>query len=285
MKSGIIVFTALLLFLNYVILYSDQACVLSGNAIQGGIIIGTISDSVKQVFFDNKEQKISKNKFMIGFDRDELPDHELQISRQDGKIINRKITITDRKYEIQSITKVKKEYVETPIDHDLQRRISNESKSLKAIRQWIYRDNELLAENFVRPVEGGEISGVFGSRRILNEVPKKPHNGLDIAVPSGTPVKSMTSGTIVLTGHYYYNGKFVLIDHGLGLSSIYIHLDSIAVEIGQIVEAGEMIGKVGSTGRSTGPHLHWGVSYFEKRIDPALLLEMKNINILNEESK
>ncbi|HHE38942.1 MAG TPA: M23 family metallopeptidase [Candidatus Cloacimonetes bacterium] len=253
--------------------FSEEFLILSGNATQGGILIGNVHQDVEQVFWNEKNLAISDQKIIIGFDRDEPLEHQISLIFKNGEIIKKDFLISKREYEIQRIDKIKKEYVEKPVDKNLLRRISNESKSLQAVRSGIYKENDIMFEEFIRPIEEGKISGVFGSQRILNGIPKSPHSGLDIAAPKGTPVKAMSNGIVALIGDYFYNGKFVLIDHGLGLSSIYIHLDSIAVELGQNVEIGEQIGSVGSTGRATGPHLHWGVNYFKKRIDPELLLD------------
>ncbi len=256
---------------------AEELLTLSGNATQGGILIGALQKNVEQVFWNEKKLTVSNQKFIIGFDRDESLEHRISVVLKNGDIFGENFVIEKREYEIQRIDEIDKEYVEIPVDKELQRRISNESKSLKAIRCAINKENDLMFDEIIRPVQGGEISGIFGSQRILNGIPKSPHCGLDIAAPKGTPVNVMSTGTIVLTGDYFYNGKFVLIDHGLGLSSIYIHLDSIAVEIGQNVEIGENIGTIGATGRATGPHLHWGVNFLQKRIDPELLLAKDEI--------
>jgi len=262
---------------------SEELLTLSGNATQGGILVGNVHKDVKQVFWNEKKLTISEQKFIIGFDRDEALEHQLSLILKNGETVKEYFSISNREYEIQRIDEIKKEYVEKPVDKDLQKRISNERTSLKVVRFGINKKNDLMFEEFIKPIEEGRISGVFGSQRILNGIPKRPHSGLDIAAPKGTPVKVMSAGIVALTGDYFYNGKFVLVDHGLGLSSIYIHLDSIAVDIGKNIEIGEKIGTVGSTGRSTGPHLHWGVNYLKKRIDPELLLDQnKKILIIKK---
>ena len=126
---------------------------------------------------------------------------------------------------------------------------------------------------FVEPVHG-EISGRFGSRRVINGQPRKPHSGEDIAAPEGTPVLTMNDGVVRLTADHFFSGKGVIVDHGLGLFSMYFHLSGVDVEQGQVVKKGQVIGKVGSTGRATGPHLHWGVRLNGARIDPYSLLDL-----------
>ena len=124
----------------------------------------------------------------------------------------------------------------------------------------------------MQPVEG-RISGVFGSQRILNGKPRSPHKGLDIAAPEGTLIKADADGVISLVHHdMYLMGKSVMIDHGHGLQSIYIHMNDILVTEGQFVKKGDTVGKVGMTGRATGPHLHWGVSLKGTALDPQLLI-------------
>ena len=126
---------------------------------------------------------------------------------------------------------------------------------------------------FVWPLEG-TITGVYGSQRIYNGVPKSPHYGIDIAAPQGELVRAPAPGVVTLVHpDMYYSGGTLIVDHGHGLSSTFIHLSESLVEIGQRVEAGEVIAKVGSTGRSTGPHLDWRMNWFDVRIDPRLVLE------------
>ena len=119
----------------------------------------------------------------------------------------------------------------------------------------------------------GRISGVYGSQRVLNGQPRRPHFGVDIAAPKGTPVAAMADGTVALVHQdMFYTGKTVMLDHGLGLTSVYIHMDAITVDQGAKVRKGQQIGTVGQTGRATGPHLHWGVAWFGTQLDPALLV-------------
>ncbi|MCA9479450.1 MAG: M23 family metallopeptidase, partial [Nitrospira sp.] len=123
---------------------------------------------------------------------------------------------------------------------------------------------------FLEPVNG-KITGVFGSRRIINGQPRRPHSGEDIAAPKGTPVLAINSGTVSLAVDHFFSGKGVVLDHGLGVFSMYFHLSEINVQNGQPVQKGEAIGKVGASGRATGPHLHWGVRVNGSRVNPFAL--------------
>jgi len=123
-----------------------------------------------------------------------------------------------------------------------------------------------------RPVAGGRLSSPFGLRRFFNGEPRNPHSGLDFAVPAGTPVKAPAAGRVILVGDYFFNGRTVFLDHGQGLISMFCHLSEIGVRVGQDVARGEAVGRVGSTGRATGPHLHWNVSLNDVRVDPAIFI-------------
>ncbi len=250
---------------------------IRGNPVQGGILICKTDSSIEKLFLDHNEIKIFNNIALIGFDRDAKLRHHITYVMKSGEMKTIKFYLTKQEYETQRIDDIPPEYLEDPTDPDVICRIENEYSTLQDIRENIRNNQFIYLDDFRIPVENGEITGVFGSNRILNGITVSPHNGLDIAAPKGTDIFAMTTGIVALTGNYYYNGKFVLLDHGGGLSSIYIHMSSINVGIGDYILRGEKIGEVGSSGRSTGNHLHWGVDWDSKRIDPEFLQKMDEV--------
>jgi murein DD-endopeptidase MepM/ murein hydrolase activator NlpD len=150
-------------------------------------------------------------------------------------------------------------------------RITRESKQINsALRHW--SDTQDVVLEFQKPVSG-PTSSPYGLRRFFNEQPRKPHSGLDIAAATGTPIQAPAPGTVLDTGDFFFNGNTVLLDHGQGLVTMYCHMSKIGVKPGQTVNTGDSLGEVGMTGRVTGPHLHWGVSLNDARIDPLLFLQ------------
>ncbi len=194
--------------------------------------------------------------------------HYLEARTRNDEPLRLSFQVSDKAYETQHIT-IKDKRKVNPEKRDMER-ISREQKQIKsALRQW--SDTDTVALEFLKPVDG-PTSSPFGLRRFFNEQPRKPHSGLDIAAPEGTPIRAPAPGTIINTGDYFFNGNTVFIDHGQGLVTMYCHMNRIEVETGQRVAAGEVIGAVGMTGRVTGPHLHWGVSLNDSRVDPTLFM-------------
>ncbi|MBF0463216.1 MAG: M23 family metallopeptidase [Magnetococcales bacterium] len=183
------------------------------------------------------------------------------------EILTQDCLVTQRVYQEEPITLAKEKVDLAP---EVLTRAAQETAAIAATYQ--RRGGRVgYADGFQQPVQG-RFSGVFGSRRILNGQPRKPHNGVDIAAPQGTPVVAMASGTVALVGRdYFFTGNTLALDHGDGIISLYAHLESVAVQPGEWVTGGTVIGTVGMTGRATGPHLHWGVLVRNDRVDPVLL--------------
>ncbi|MCW8850412.1 MAG: M23 family metallopeptidase [Melioribacteraceae bacterium] len=272
MKKIILLF----FLLSQMLLYS-QSVKYYGEAKQGSLLFGK-AENLKKITLDRKEITFDPNGiFVIGFDRDDTNSHTL-IVEMEGITSLKKIILPKREYNIQRINKMQQKYVSPP--KEVNERIKREREITKSAKEKIGNvSSALFSKGFIKPINGGRISSVFGSQRILNGVPKSPHNGIDIAVPRGTPVEAMSEGKVLLSAdNFYYAGNFIIIDHGLGLNSMYLHLSESLVKEGQMVKKGEVIGKVGTTGRSTGPHLHWSVQWFDKRIDPNTVFSFNKKN-------
>jgi len=178
------------------------------------------------------------------------------------------LTVRDGGFPVQQLT-VDNKYVELSSE-DVARSRRETNHLLKIFRATT--SAPLWDGGFQLPLENAKASGSFGKRRILNDQPRSPHSGEDFSVPPGTPVRSAQRGRVVLASDLFFTGNTLVVDHGLGLYTYYAHLEAIAVEAGVIVEAGELLGRVGSTGRVTGPHLHWAARLNDTRVDPLKLL-------------
>ena len=194
--------------------------------------------------------------------------HYLKLKDQQGKTLSIGFQVEDKAYEEQHIT-IKDKRKVNPEKRDMERITRETNQIRQALRHWSPHAGVIL--EFNKPVTGPTRS-TFGLRRFFNEQARKPHSGLDIAAPEGTPILSPAPGTVLDTGDFFFNGNTVLLDHGQGLVTMYCHMSKIDVIPGQTVNSGDILGEVGMTGRVTGPHLHWGVSLNDARIDPALFL-------------
>lgn len=184
--------------------------------------------------------------------------------------------VNAKEYESQHLT-IKNKRMVNPYEKDLKRIRAEKKRITGAFKAW--NEPAQVASRFNIPVTG-RLSSPFGLRRFFNEQPRKPHSGLDIAAPTGTPIWAPAAGTVIETGEFFFNGNSVFIDHGQGLISMYCHLDRIDVSKGQNINQGEEIATVGMTGRVTGPHLHWSVSLNNSRVDPALFMSDETLATL-----
>jgi len=171
-------------------------------------------------------------------------------------------------YEVQYITLKDDSHVELSAEN--LRRVERENGMIAAL--WARESPRLFELPLGSPLEDLPAGGRFGSRRFFNNQPRSPHTGADFAADTGTPILSVAAGTVALSGDFFFSGKSVFVDHGDSLISMYFHLSGIAVDKGDEVKRGEILGLVGQTGRATGPHLHFGVRWHGARVDPALLL-------------
>jgi murein DD-endopeptidase MepM/ murein hydrolase activator NlpD len=241
---------------------------LEGSFTQGGLVIGTTTPGA-EVRFEGVRVRVSpEGLFLIGFDRDAAPTARLEVSFPDRTSEQRLLEVAGREYQVQRIDGLPPSMV-TPSEADLER-IRAEQQLINAAR-WRDTATPYFTGGFEWPVVG-PISGVYGSQRILNGEPRQPHYGVDVAVPAGTPVRAPADGVVSLAhDDMYYTGGTVMIDHGHGLSSMFLHMSRVLVEDGQALRQGDPIGEVGATGRATGPHLDWRMNLFGRRIDVALV--------------
>ncbi len=197
--------------------------------------------------------------------------HKVKVIDAKGKTSFKGFKVRSYKYRTQRLTISNKNKVNP--NKKSKQRIAREY-SLKKRLQKTYSPKQAHL-NFMRPIKGGRDSGRFGLKRILNKQKRNPHSGMDIAAPTGRSIRATESGTVLYVGHLFFTGKVVYLDHGNGALSLYAHLSKFNVKKGQKVKRGETIGKVGSTGRVTGPHLHWSVYLNGNTVDPALFLPNK----------
>ena len=246
----------------------SNAIEFEGKFLQGHYIVGITNPSAK-IIIDKKEVKVSNDGyFVFGIDRDRKFD--LTITKiQNGKKEKIIKKVLKRKYNIQRIDGLEESKVTPP--ESVYKRIKQENNKIGKARS-INSDLPFFKNQFIMPVEG-IISGVYGSQRILNGKPKWPHYGIDIAAKKGTMIKSSGSGTVTMAeDDLYYTGGTIIMDHGHGISTIYSHLENVMVSVGDKINQGDIIGTVGSTGRSTGPHLDFRINWFQTRLDPMSVL-------------
>ena len=251
------------------------------DAVPGGVMVVPISSSASaapQVYYDSKRTMVIEDGehwyAVLGLSLGHQPgSHTLELRGTDGKRSFASFTVAEKQYTEEHIT-LKDNRMVNPYAADLVRIRDDQRRIRKAFTNW--REAKSIDTGFVLPVTGS-LSSPFGKRRFFNGKPRSPHSGIDIAAPTGTAVVAPGDGVVTEKGDYFFNGKTVFLDHGQGLVTMYCHLNSISVEVGQVITKGEKIAEVGTTGRSTGPHLHWGVSLNNARVNPLLFLTGKDL--------
>ncbi len=255
---------------GFLIAVSAQAgaLTLDGESIQGALLIGR-TDPGTAVEIDGNAVRVSDDGvFLLGFGRDAPATARIDAIFPDGSRTHRDLHVRQRTYKLQRIDGLPPHKV-SPSEADMVR-IRKETAMVKKART---RDDprEDFLQGFVWPVRG-RISGVYGSQRILNGEPRRPHFGIDIAAPTGTIVRAPADGVVTLTHNgMFFSGVTLIVDHGHGLSSTFMHLNAILVKEGERVRQGDAIAEVGATGRVTGPHVDWRINLFGSRLDPQLL--------------
>jgi murein DD-endopeptidase MepM/ murein hydrolase activator NlpD len=245
---------------------------LTGEVKQGGLIVGK-TKSGNSVSLNNKPLIVSNNgDFVFGFSRDDKASYSLVVTEPNGMTATKVLTPSKREYKLQRIEGIKKSIMEP--NPKAVARSQQDSKKIKTARK-ISSNITSFAKGFIPPIQG-TITGVYGSQRIYNGVPKRPHFGLDYAGKIGDPVKAPASGKVLLwVPDMFYSGGTMIIDHGQGVSSTFLHLSDSSVKQGDMVKQGEVVASVGNSGRVTGPHLDWRINWFDVKIDPALVLKIK----------
>ena len=245
----------------------NQAIVISGYPVEGNLIIAKTNPDNK-VMYNNQRILIDDTGiFVFGFHRDEEKQIKLIIIDNKNEQFETFITPIKRDYKIQRIDGLKKSMVTPP--KDIISKIESDRKKVSGARKVIIEMGDFI-QGFDWPLKG-LITGVYGSQRILNGIPKSPHFGIDISIPTGTPVKAPASGIITLTEDLYYSGYTVILNHGLKINSTFLHLSEINVNLGDKIRRGDIIGLSGNSGRSTGPHLDWRIDWNGKRLDAEML--------------
>jgi murein DD-endopeptidase MepM/ murein hydrolase activator NlpD len=242
---------------------------LDGKAVQGGMQWGQVAPGAA-VTLDGEALDVADDGFFaLAYHRDAPAQRTLRV----GDSCTLVLDIARREYRIQRVEGVPQRTV-TPPEEDLER-IAREREKVRAAKALRLRRADWLKQiegGFVWPARG-PISGVYGSQRFYNGKPGSPHYGVDIAVPTGTPVRAPAAGRVTLAEpDLYYSGGTVILDHGFGLSSSFLHMSEVSVSVGDELAPGDLIGAVGATGRATGPHLDWRMSWRDRRVDPQLLV-------------
>ena len=262
------------IFLFLLIIFSNHnlfAVEFIGKFNQGSFILGKTNPKAK-VKIDNKDVMVTnEGYFAFGIGRDRKDDITIRIIKDQKKeIIIKKVF--KRKYKIQRIDGLPEKKVTPP--KEVYERIKRENKLIGEARS-IESDLTFFTKKFINPLDKAIVTGVYGSQRILNGKPKWPHYGIDFAAKEGTNIKAMLDGTATMVEpDLFYTGGTLIFDHGHGISTLYMHMKDIYVKKGQKVKQGEVIGTVGSTGRSTGPHLDIRLNWFDVRLDPSTVLDL-----------
>jgi murein DD-endopeptidase MepM/ murein hydrolase activator NlpD len=248
---------------------SSFAVTFDGRFVQGSFILGK-TELGSEVFIDKKKVKVtSDGYFAFGLGRDRKNDVVITINNK--KIVKK---VFKREYKIQRIDGLEEKKVTPP--EEVYERIKRENKWIGEARA-VNSDLDFFKNKFINPLDNAIVTGVYGSQRILNGKPKWPHYGIDFAADKGTEIKAMLDGIVTLAKpDLFYTGGTLIFDHGHGVSTLYMHMEKLSVKKGQKVKQGDVIGTVGSTGRSTGAHLDVRLNWFNVRLDPATVLNIKN---------
>ena len=248
---------------------ADPRIVFPESVQQGALVIGKVPAGSTVMHAGRELRVTGYGTVAFGVAWDQSGPVTVQVRRPDGSRHEASIRVTARDWPVERVSGVPPKTVSPP--KEIAERIAREQARVAEART-LDGNHTGFAERFQWPVQG-RISGRFGNHRVYNGTPGAPHSGMDIAAASGTPVKAPASGVVTFADDLYLTGGTLVLDHGHGISSNFLHLSRMDVAPGDAVRQGEVIGAVGATGRATGPHLHWGMNWFDVRIDPLLVLE------------
>ena len=265
-KGLLLLVSSALLFNSTWALAKPPVAKLNGQLVQGSLIFGQTAPGSEVYFNQQLLPLTSDGRFVFGVGRDAAAEQQLRIV-QGGVEHLQPFHIAKREYVIQRVNGVAQKYVSPPAE--VTARIAQDAKQVREVR----RTQSTLPYIFTTPVmpATGPVSGVYGSQRIFNGEPRNPHYGLDIAAVVGSPVFAPLSGKVLLAADLYYSGLTIILDHGYGITSTYMHLSKLDVAPGDTVIQGAKMAEIGATGRVTGPHLDWRINWVQERLDPATL--------------
>ena len=243
----------------------DVRFTVTGSLEQGSLAVGAAPPG-SSAALDGRPLTITPDgKFVFGFDYDQTRPALITVRYPDSGGDSRSFKPKPRQYEVQRVNGLPQETVTPP--KAVEARINREAENIYLARLVQSEGHDFLS-GFDWPAPG-ILSGTFGSRRIDNGVPMAPHFGVDMAAPVGTPIHAPAAGIVTISDDYYLDGGFTLIDHGQGVSTCFLHQSARLVKKGDVVKRGQLIGRIGQTGRATGPHLHWAMNWFEVKLDPS----------------
>lgn len=255
------------------VLLSSSVFAAESRLVQGGFFIGQAPAGFRPFYGDRPLAITPEGYYLVGFGRDAEAGQQIALINDRGEEKRVSLNIRARDYSVERINGISRRMME-PSAEDLVR-IRAEASEVREVRNLQSPLRNFLSD-FTWPLKG-RISGTYGSQRILNGEPRRPHFGIDISAPRGTPVVAPADGIVRLAHRgMFFSGRTLILDHGHGLTTSYLHLDEILVEDGEQVTQGEEIARVGATGRVTGPHLDWRMNWFETRLDPSLWVEPPN---------
>ncbi len=277
MKRNLLGLTCKLLFL--LVFPALSQALPTSSSVPGGIVLLALSKNQVASSARYKNKKLAtlhenaRDYLLVGLSLgSKLGKHTLTISNTSGQTEEISFYVKAKTYKSQHLT-IKNKRKVNPYEKDMERILSEKKRKTRARKTW---QADLAQTNFSPPLDG-RISGIFGLRRFFNKQARRPHSGLDIAAPRGTPIAAVESGTVIEAGNFFFSGNMIYLDHGQGIITLYAHMHTLQVKIGDKITKGQIIGTVGETGRVTGPHLHLAVIANQTLVDPLLFLPQLSI--------